>query len=607
MYNEIVILHDKDDSRVPLQRVASTIKHRATTEWQYVAITPTAKKQIDINAKVYILVGTKVINSILGSVRGRNAAIKKENIWYITLPNINLLHIDAQKIATAKQLIRAITILDNIETYSYPKVEVYVLKDVNEVRQMVDEALKSHVFAFDFETNAELLVHSPTFRATCLSITYTPHFSWIIPENLLYNADVIIELSRLFISDIIKGGHNIQFDIKILWKLGIKTKGRYFCTKLMSFMIDENTSNGLKECIDTYLPEYSGYDYGVSFIGDTDKLYQYAAIDTHCTLLLYCMFIRDIVEDEYFYPLYRSLYLPAMEVLAKMEYEGALVDESYLDERIEYIEADIERRTKDLQQIAEVKRFIIYKQEDLASKAAEDLYIKITKKKEENETNHWILKWQEKLSLIERGEVTFYDEFDMGSPKVLGEFLYTDKGLNLPQPLREERDSRGKKKLVATMSTDAEALNDIDHPITETIKILRSLKQLLNTFYRSIREKSINSRIYANFNQIGAVTGRSCVKGDTVIKTDVGNLTIKDIVDNKIGCKVLTHKGRYQKVINWWEKGQEVMYEVCTESGKSITCTLDHKFLTTKGWLSLKDILSLPPETSNKVSLIIYE
>src|SRR5690606_36287013 len=144
------------------------------------------------------------------------------------------------------------------------------------------------------------------------------------------------ELTRLFSSKVVKIAHHAKFDLQILRKLGIVYKRRVVCTSLMSFIVDENYSQGLKEQIDRHLHEYSGYDYNISFsdVAD-DTLYKYLAIDTHCTLLLYCMHLHTIVNDEYFYPLYRNLYLPAMEVLVKMEYNGAYVDSEYLKEQIE--------------------------------------------------------------------------------------------------------------------------------------------------------------------------------------------------------------------------------------------------------------------------------
>lgn len=514
MYNQISIITSSDDNPIHIRRVASTINHKAPTEWQYVTINikdykgKSAPPLFIEGTKVYVLYGTEVINAVLGSVRGRNAAIKKDGVWYVTLPNPSQLHIEQYKIAAAKQLIKAITIIDNFDTYDYPVIEKYVVQSADEIKTFVSEALKGYMFAFDFETNNELLVHSPTFRATCLAISYNPTFSWIIPEELLYDEASIKELSVLFDSDLIKIAHNIQFDLKILWKLNIKTRGRYSCTKLISFILDENSSNGLKECIDRDLPDFSGYDYGVSFVGDKEKLYTYAATDTCCTLILHCMYYKELIEDEYFYPMYRSIYIPAMEVLAEMEYNGALVDDTYLDEMIRKISVDIEDREQSLQELPDVKKYIVLHNEELTNKEIDALKDKIKVKSELKPDDHWIVKWQSKIDNIRKGGVVFYSFFDMGSPKDLGDFLYTSKGLSLPQPMRPEKQPNGRTKLVPSMSTDAGALNDIDHPITHSVQILRSLKQLLSTFYKSIRDKSINGKIYPTFNHIGAVTGR---------------------------------------------------------------------------------------------------
>jgi hypothetical protein len=513
MYNKIAVIYDEKDTCYPVKKIATTINHRGVNEIQYVPINlkdykgTKPKAVLDNTYSVYLLLGTEVINAILGSVRGRSAAIKKDGIWYLTLNNPAQLYMENIAIKTAKQLIKAFTIIDNPE-YSYPKISKYVLSNVSEVKDFVSEALKADMFSFDFETNNELLVQSPTFRATCLGICFTPNFTWIVPEPLLYDKEVVDVLSTLFSSNQLKIAHNTKFDLKILWHLGIEVRPRLGDTMLMSFILDENTPNGLKECIDEYLPELSGYDYGVDFVGDTERLYDYLSVDCHATLLLYCMFIKDIVEDEFFYPLYRNLYIPTMEVFATMEYRGAAIDVDYLDTMIEKIEGMIEATERELQNLPEVKKFVILQNESLVADKVAALQEKIDAKADPN--NRYVINWQTQIDSYLRGDIVEFSFLDISKRNTLIDFLYTEKGLNLTPPMRDSGERKnGKPVLKPSFSTDAEALDDLDHEVTDAIKKIRSLKQLLSTFYVSIREKAINNNIYGGFKQTGAISGRS--------------------------------------------------------------------------------------------------
>lgn len=81
---------------------------------------------------------------------------------------------------------------------------------------------------------------------------------------------------------------------------------------------------------------------------------------------------------------------------------------------------------------------------------------------------------------------------------------------------------------------------------------------------------------------------------------------IKKLQDIEIGDQVLTHKGRYRKVINVHEQGLLPTIKIHTHSGREIISALDHPFLTPLGWveaqnLKLEDVLAIivPPDINN--------
>lgn len=83
--------------------------------------------------------------------------------------------------------------------------------------------------------------------------------------------------------------------------------------------------------------------------------------------------------------------------------------------------------------------------------------------------------------------------------------------------------------------------------------------------------------------------GRGCVDGDTLIKTPTGEVPIRDFgggevyaFDGKrIGVAVALKPKRYEPI---------ELYEVETESGRKVVCSLEHRFLTPFGWRQLQSL-----------------
>lgn len=74
-----------------------------------------------------------------------------------------------------------------------------------------------------------------------------------------------------------------------------------------------------------------------------------------------------------------------------------------------------------------------------------------------------------------------------------------------------------------------------------------------------------------------------CLAGDVVISTDIGDLTIKEIVDNKFNVKVLSYNHdlnvlEYKLVTNWSVlRNNNDWLKIKLTSGKELICTRNHK------------------------------
>ena len=95
--------------------------------------------------------------------------------------------------------------------------------------------------------------------------------------------------------------------------------------------------------------------------------------------------------------------------------------------------------------------------------------------------------------------------------------------------------------------------------------------------------REVDGRVATPAIEIGA----SCVPADTRLLTWDG---YKAIVDVKVGDKVLTHEGTYQTVTDCIDNGVKPTFKVTLSNGMELTCTANHPFYTTKGWVRCEDL-----------------
>lgn len=94
----------------------------------------------------------------------------------------------------------------------------------------------------------------------------------------------------------------------------------------------------------------------------------------------------------------------------------------------------------------------------------------------------------------------------------------------------------------------------------------------------------------------GPEASGKCISEDMEVVLSDGRIsTIKDIVDKKEAVSVLTLNEKTQKielahVSKFWVNGQKECFEVETRSGRSVTTTRNHLYLTPDGWQYLDKI-----------------
>lgn len=129
------------------------------------------------------------------------------------------------------------------------------------------------------------------------------------------------------------------------------------------------------------------------------------------------------------------------------------------------------------------------------------------------------------------------EEFNINSPKVLGEILFTKLGL------AEKRQKKTASGGFSTKESELEKIKD-KHPVISLILDYRELSKLLGTYIDTIpAQLDKNRRLHSTFTQWGAVTGRMASNNPNLQnipnKTELGRAIRKAFVPEK-GFKLLS-------------------------------------------------------------------
>ncbi|MEA5535439.1 DNA polymerase I [Crocosphaera sp. XPORK-15E] len=248
---------------------------------------------------------------------------------------------------------------------------------------------------------------------------------------------------------------NTKFDRLILHHQGIKLDGVVFDTMLASYVIDPEGSHKLSDLCQQYLSDITSQNYNELGIAknktiadlDLETVADYCGIDAYSTWLLVEPLKAKLAQTSELETLLLEVEQPLEPVLAAMEDQGIIIDTEYLG--------------------------------------------KLSQQLEEN------LNIIEQQAYHEAGE-----NFNLGSPKQLGEILFEKLELN-------RKKSRKTKTGYSTDHATLEKLQG-DHPIIDYILDYRTLSKLKSTYVDALPElvDAKTNRIHTNFNQSVTATGR---------------------------------------------------------------------------------------------------
>ena len=341
----------------------------------------------------------------------------------------------------------------------------FLINNNEELHKLISLIKKTGYFAIDTETNS---LNIEEANLVGVSIAVNENSAYYIPinhKNLEDNKRLkeqikeseIIKLLQPICNDpsILKIGHNIKYDLRILEKYGLKLTS-IADTMLLSYAVDNgvtkhnmddlaylhfnHTNIKFKELVGSGKKEIT-FDFV-----EISKALDYAAEDALITLKLY-EFLNNRVKNEKGNFVYSEIDLPLISVLSSIEKNGIKVNTKYLNQLSEEFQKD--------SLVLEKK---IYK---FAGK-----------------------------------------NFNIGSPKQLGEILFVDLSIQ-----------GGKKTKSGTFSTDSSTLSNLSdqgYEIANLILDWRELTKLKSTYTDALQNQATknNSRVHTSYGVANTLTGR---------------------------------------------------------------------------------------------------
>ena len=334
----------------------------------------------------------------------------------------------------------------------------HLISNPDEIDEWVKEAEELGEVAVDTETNS-LDPH----QAELVGISLSPKIgkACYIPighkSSKCIKKDIVIKKLKKLLEDpsVKKIGQNIKFDFIVFFKHGI-TLSAMEDTMLMSYVLDAGKN---RHNMDTLSELHLGHKT-ISFkemVGtgkkeinfsevEVDKAKVYAAEDADITFRLYKKFLKNL-KSEKLINIYEIFEKPLIKILAFMEIEGVEIDSKFLQSLSKKFEKKILKLEKDI--------------------------FKISKK-----------------------------EFNIGSPKQLGEIIYND--------LKIAGLKRTKKGGFATSASVLEDLAFKGNKFPKLILDWRQLSKLKNTYSDALPEhvNPTTKRVHTSFLLAATTTGR---------------------------------------------------------------------------------------------------
>ena len=310
-----------------------------------------------------------------------------------------------------------------------------------------------------------------------------------------------------------KYSYNVKSQIISSRWNGIEVQGMDFDLQLASYILNPSLKDEMKYICDFYDYTSLQYEEEVFLKGAKKHIPEINVLAMHTVSKAKAVYelkdkVIDMLKKEEQYELYQNIELPITYILADMEYEGAKVDINVLKD----MEVVFDQQIKDIE-------------EDIYTLAGE--------------------------------------EFNVASPKQLGEILFGKLGLP------------NGKKTKSGYSTSQEILEKIEdlHPIVPLIMQYRMITKLSSTYVKGLQDQIFpDGKIHTIYNQALTQTGRLSSIDPNLqnipVKSDEGKLIRKAFVPHydylisfdysQIELRILAHLADVKSLLEAFNKDKDI-------------------------------------------------
>ncbi len=344
-----------------------------------------------------------------------------------------------------------------------PLLSCDTVLDLDALDRWASRIEQSGLTALDTETDS---LDAMVARLVGISLSVAPGEAAYIPLAHDYagapdqlSADVVLARLKPWLENPAapKVGQNIKYDTHVLENAGIRVRGYVHDTMLQSYVLEAHKPHGLESLADRHLGR-RGLSYedlcgkGAHQIPfaqvDIERAATYSCEDSEMTLQVHQTLWPQLEATPSLQHVYADIEMPTAEVLQRIERHGVLIDPAVL--------------AAQSQQLGE--RMLQLEQEAYALAG---------------------------------------QPFNMGSPKQIGDILFSKDKLGLPIK---------KKTATGAPSTDEEVLAELaaDYPLPAKLLEHRSLAKLKGTYTDKLPLliNPATGRLHTTYAQAVAVTGR---------------------------------------------------------------------------------------------------
>ncbi|MEW5825220.1 MAG: DNA polymerase I [Candidatus Bipolaricaulota bacterium] len=236
--------------------------------------------------------------------------------------------------------------------------------DAEGLREVIDRLRRAERVSVDLETSS---LDPLTARIVGVAVSAEPYVGFYIPVGhdaldappQLPLEQVLEELRPLLEDESVPIiGQNLKFDLSVLESHGIVVRGMVFDSMVASYLLrPEDRRHGLDAVARAFLgvetstfAEVAGKDGSFAAV-PLSQATQYAAEDAELVQRLYPLLVRKL-DEAALTPLFRDVEMPLVEVLARMERNGVLLDVAELARQGVGLREDLARIEADLFDIA---------------------------------------------------------------------------------------------------------------------------------------------------------------------------------------------------------------------------------------------------------------